>query len=162
MNDEQWLPVFGFEDLYEVSDLGRVKSLGRPYCNGVRSFPPLILRPGPSNYGHLSVVLMPGRKTHMVHRLVLEAFVSPRPPGMDTCHRDGDPTNNRLDNLRWGTRSENIRDAVRHGTWESTKRAAGRRSPAQLAGLVKARAAQTMEARLEALARGRQTRWGSR
>ena len=144
--EERWLPVFGFEDLYEVSDLGRVKSLGRPYCNGVRSFPPRILRPGPSNYGHMSVVLGRGN-TRMVHTLVLEAFVSPRPPGMDSCHNDGNPKNNRLDNLRWDTRSNNIRDGVRHGTWESAARTAGRRSAAQLAGLVKARAAQSQTRR---------------
>ena len=140
MNDnERWLPVVGFEDLYEVSNFGRVKSLGRPYCNGVRSFPPRILRPGPSNYGHLSVVLGRGN-TWMVHTLVLTAFIGPRPPGAEGCHNDGNPANNHLDNLRWDTRSNNIRDGVRHGTWESTQRAASRKSPAVLAALAKGRA----------------------
>jgi hypothetical protein len=151
--DEQWRPVPGFEGKYEVSDLGRVKSL--------RWTPPRILRPGPSNYGHLSVALGQ-RNTRMIHQLVLLAFVGPRPPGQEARHLDGDPANNRLDNLCWGTRGDNIRDAVRHGTWESDKRAAGRRSTANLAGLVRARAAQTREGILAALAKGRQTRWGSR
>jgi hypothetical protein len=47
--------------------------------------------------------------------LVLEAFAGPRPDGMDALHRDDNPTNNRFDNLRWGTRSDNLFDAVRNG-----------------------------------------------
>jgi hypothetical protein len=130
-DEELWLPVPGF-DHYEVSNQGRVRSHRR---GGGR-----ILRPGPSNYGHLSVVLGRGN-TRMVHQLVLFAFVGPRPPGHDARHIDGDPANNRLENLCWGTRSENIRDAVRHGTWVSAARKAGGRSPKNLAGLAKARAA---------------------
>jgi hypothetical protein len=51
-----------------------------------------------------------------VHRLVLEAFVGPCPPGMECCHNDGNPLNNRLDNLRWDTRRSNQLDRNRHGT----------------------------------------------
>jgi hypothetical protein len=145
---ERWLPVVGFEGLYEVSDLGRVKSHRRGA--------PRILRPGPSNYGHLSVVLGRGN-TRMVHRLVLEAFAGPCPRGHESLHGDGGPTDNKLSNLRWGTRTENIRDAVRHGTWHSEKRKAGWSSPASLAALAKVRAATPPEVRLAALARGRET-----
>jgi len=127
-SNEIWLPISGF-DKYEVSNLGRVKSHHR---NG------RILRPGLSNFGHLSVVLGRGN-TRMVHALVLTAFAGPRPPGMECRHLDGDPTNNHFDNLRWGTRSENILDAVAHGTWFSEKRKAGRRSPANLAALARNR-----------------------
>lgn len=52
----------------------------------------------------------------LVHVLVLEAFVGPRPEGQEARHLDGDPTNNRLNNLAWGTRSENFDDMRRHGT----------------------------------------------
>lgn len=51
-----------------------------------------------------------------VHHLVLEAFVGPRPAGMQGCHRDDDPRNNALDNLRWDTPAGNKSDAVRRGT----------------------------------------------
>ena len=71
--------------------------------------------------GHLTVGLRatPNGKVKRlyVHRLVLEAFVGPCPPGMECCHNDGNPANNALSNLRWDTRGANIEDAVRHGTY---------------------------------------------
>jgi hypothetical protein len=51
-----------------------------------------------------------------VHVLVLEAFIGDRPPGTQTRHLDGNPANNRLDNLAWGTARENSHDKHRHGT----------------------------------------------
>lgn len=56
------------------------------------------------------------RRRVQVHVLVLEAFVGPRPPGMDGCHNDGDTRNCNLDNLRWDTRQGNMADQLRHGT----------------------------------------------
>ncbi len=55
------------------------------------------------------------RRTCKVHHLVLEAFVGPRPEGMECRHLNGDPFDNRPENLAWGTRSENALDKVRHG-----------------------------------------------
>lgn len=129
--EEIWRPVVGFESAYEVSNLGRVRSLDRSWKQLSRHGKEYVhrrkgrvLRPGPSNYGHLSVVLGRGN-TRMVHALVLEAFRGPRPsPKHDSRHINGDPADNRLDNLVWGTRSENIRDAVAHGSWFSEKRKA--------------------------------------
>ena len=54
--------------------------------------------------------------TYSVHRLVLETFVGPCPEGCEALHNDGDRTNARVDNLRWGTRKENVADSIRHGT----------------------------------------------
>lgn len=54
-----------------------------------------------------------------VHSLVLETFVGPCPDGMECRHLDGNPSNNKLDNLKWGTKSENAQDAIRHGTHSS-------------------------------------------
>lgn len=51
-----------------------------------------------------------------VHQLVLETFVGPRPDKTECCHADGDRTNNRLENLRWGSRQDNIIDAIFHET----------------------------------------------
>lgn len=128
-NNENWRDVVGFENSYEVSDQGRVRSKDRSWPQRSRSgtvyehaVKGRVLRPGPTNYGHLSVVLGRGN-TKMVHALVLEAFIGPRPsPKHDSRHIDGNPKNNLLINLAWGTRSENIKDAVRHGSWFSEAR----------------------------------------
>lgn len=67
--------------------------------------------------GYVCVCLYHERKHYVhVHTLVLEAFVGPKPSGMECCHGDGDRTNNRLENLRWGTSGENYKDCVKHGT----------------------------------------------
>jgi len=68
-------------------------------------------------YGHLKVTLCQGaRKFHAyVHTLVLEHFIGPCPDGMECRHLDGNPRNNRLENLKWGTRQENAADTQRHG-----------------------------------------------
>ena len=67
---------------------------------------------------HLKVTLHndPLHRLVFIHHLVLEAFVGPRPQGMETRHLDGNPENNAITNLVWGTRKENVADAVHHGT----------------------------------------------
>lgn len=70
----------------------------------------------------------------LVHRLVLETFVGPCPENMECLHGDGNKTNNNVDNLRWGTRVENIQDSIDHGVfYRATEAAAianrGRRVP---------------------------------
>ena len=107
----------GWEGLYEVSSLGRVRSVDRVDSAGATR-KGRVLRSGDQLTGHQVVHLSRASQvtTRTVHRLVLEAFVGPRPEGMEACHWDGNPRNNRRDNLRWGTRSSNRQDAVRHGT----------------------------------------------
>jgi hypothetical protein len=73
------------------------------------------LRPHAQHRGHLLAQLGRGDQ-RFVHRLVLEAFVGPCPEGMECRHLDGNPGNNRLENLAWGTARENWEDALRHGT----------------------------------------------
>jgi hypothetical protein len=114
MQIEEWKPVPGYEGLYEVSDHGRVRSLPR---NGtVKEVK--VLKPGMTNTGRLQFHLSKCNKVraHSAHTLVLEAFVSARPEGMECRHLDGCPTNNVLSNLKWGTKVENMADQVRHGT----------------------------------------------
>lgn len=66
--------------------------------------------------GHLRVALYDKGRRHWryVHMLVASAFLGPRPKQYETCHRDGDRTNNHVDNLYYGTRSENALDRERH------------------------------------------------
>lgn len=75
------------------------------------------LKPGRRLSGwYPTVALCPGRISYELHRLVLMAFVGPCPPGMVARHLDGNPGNNDISNLCWGTRKENSADAIRHGT----------------------------------------------
>lgn len=120
---EIWEPVVGHEGSHAVSDHGRVRSLDRTMIRG--STPVRlrgrVLRPSGDAQGEHQRVVIGGR-TRLVHSLVLEAFIGPRPPGFEACHNDGDPANNRLSNLRWDTRSANTRDRVRHGTHQMSNR----------------------------------------
>lgn len=121
--DELWMPVVGFEGLYEVSDQGRVRSLDRLIWNAASArckahwhpFRGRVLRPGKyTKHGHLSVVLRHGAHGRPVHTLVLAAFLGPCPPGQEGLHGDGDASNNALANLRYGTRTENNIDISKH------------------------------------------------
>lgn len=112
---ERWLPIQGWPG-YFISDLGRVKSQ-RPRWGGDRT--PRFLSPGYGGGGYATVVLTSDvrpNRTHNVHSLVAEAFIGPRPDGLEVRHLDGDPANCQLSNLRHGTPSENAYDRVRHGT----------------------------------------------
>lgn len=115
-----WLPVVGWEGLYEVSECGEVRSLSRNFIdkNGVsKKYSGRVLRQYPNAKGHLKVWLIRDnyRSHPYVHSLVLEAFVGPRPEGQQALHADDIPSNNFVSNLRWGTPSENSYDAVRNG-----------------------------------------------
>ena len=111
---ELWRDVPNYEDAYQVSNLGRVRSLPGGRRHGK------VLRPAPSGRGYPAVALCAGAgikpKNHYVHHLVALAFIGPRPEGLDVCHTNGDMSDNRVENLRYDDVSGNMRDAVRHGT----------------------------------------------
>lgn len=113
---ERWLAVPDWEGFYEVSDLGNVRSLHRSLRPRLRGN---LLSPGASEGSRLSVVLYRNgeRRTRLVHQLVLEAFIGPRPDGMEALHGPGGALDNRLANLSWGTHAVNVGpDKVRDGT----------------------------------------------
>lgn len=117
---EHWKAVVGFEGLYEVSDHGRVRSIqARNRWPAGR-----ILRGAPNQRsGHLVVHLCKSgtQVLRYVHRLVLETFVGTGPAGHETRHfPDPSPKNNRLDNLAWGLRCENMIDRSRQGVCKLT------------------------------------------
>lgn len=105
---EQWRSVPGYAGRYDVSDGGTIWSVraGRP------------MTPYLHRNGYLAVGLWDGEKrtTTYVHRLVAAAFLSQPDADHEVCHRDGDRLNNTVSNLRWGTRADNMRDAIAHGT----------------------------------------------
>ena len=96
----------GYEGAYQVSNLGRVRSLGRCTESTRRpayQIPERVLQPWKHNAGYLSVTLCRDTKKtkHLVHRLVASAFL-PNPAQLPTVnHIDGDKTNNHVDNLEW-------------------------------------------------------------
>lgn len=116
---EEWRPVVGFEGSYEVSSLGRVRSLDRVVVQRSRwggmierKLRGQIIRAENKGYPHVRM----GYKHYAVHILVAEAFIGPRPEGKQVCHNDGNVTNARLSNLRYDTPLENSTDRYAHGT----------------------------------------------
>jgi len=126
MNEvEEWRAVVGYEGLYEVSDRGRVRSLERVAHRigkyGSRSdfrVAAKFLKISPAGKsGHVCVHLWKDAvgRTFLVHRLVLDAFVGVRSGDCECRHLNGNPKDNRLVNLAWGTRAENMADRTRLG-----------------------------------------------
>ena len=110
---EEWRPIHGF-DGYEVSNLGRIRSLknyGGVACR--------ILKFVLGNRGYFIVPLgsRPSRKAPLVHKLVAEAFHGPRPEGLHINHIDGNKRNNRADNLEYVTHQHNVDHAKENGLY---------------------------------------------
>lgn len=101
--------------MYSISIDGKVYS----------SYSKKILKPSPSGdkSKYMSVSLCKNNKkyTRKLSRLILETYIGPCPENMEACHIDGDNFNDHLYNLRWGTKSQNQKDAVRHGTAQGLK-----------------------------------------
>lgn len=124
-SSEEWRPVYEWEGLYEVSNLGNIRSVDRwvTWKNGTQRFchgAPMSQKSHARGYGHKQVSLsnQDRKATPCVHTLVLEAFVGPCPDGMEACHRNYIASDNRVENLYWGTRSRNRRDRMvsEHGS----------------------------------------------
>lgn len=121
---EIWKPVVGYEDFYEVSNFGRVKSIPRKGTKGG------IMKPSPDDDGYLRVTLCKnGEKEYcQVHQLIMLAFVGKCPDGCEVDHIDGNPSNNCLENLRYVTHKENIHNPI---TKKRQKEASKKRSQNQ-------------------------------
>ena len=117
---EEWRDIEGFEGYYQVSNLGRVKSLSRITKSkpGYYRFTyKRILKSYVSTNGYKMVSLRKESKTHYrtVHRLVTKAFI-PNPENKgDVNHIDANRLNNKVENLEWATRSENIKHCIKLG-----------------------------------------------
>jgi len=102
--DEQWQNIVGFEGRYQVSNMGRVRSLDYRRTGKAH-----LLSPSRGRYGHMQVCLGSEKKTMPVHRLVAMAFVDGYRPDYVVNHKDENPANNRWDNLEWISLGDNSR-----------------------------------------------------
>tara|TARA_R110000796_G_scaffold171070_3_gene288036 strand:+ start:63 stop:584 length:522 start_codon:yes stop_codon:yes gene_type:complete len=113
--EEIWKDIKDYEGIYQVSNLGNVKSLGRVVLrkNDTKiKLKEKILKPGKSKSGYLIISLYKNKrgKSHIVHRLIINTFI-PCLDKKEVNHIDGDKSNNKLDNLEWCDRSYNIKHA---------------------------------------------------
>ena len=116
---EEWRIIRDTDGMYEVSSLGRVRSLDRVLHKADGTDQPwrgTVRTPTLAGRGYWSVTLRFGRRRN-VHVLVCEAFHGPKPtPTHQAAHTNGDHRDNRADNLRWKTPVGNQQDSIRHGT----------------------------------------------
>lgn len=116
---ENWKPISGWEGLYEVSDIGRIRSVERVVrCrDGTRTAPSVVRKLNPNRKGYLQAHLSAGdrRAVVAVHLAVATAFI-PNPKQKPTVnHRHGDKRNNAATNLEWATFVENNNHALATG-----------------------------------------------
>lgn len=121
MTDQEiWRPVVEAPESYEISNLGRVRSITRPRFDGrgilkSRMMTPIL------NQGYPRVTLRINGETYyrFPHVMVAAAFIGPCQDGQEVRHKNGDRSNPALDNLEYGTRADNIADCKRHGTFRN-------------------------------------------
>lgn len=121
---EEWRPAVGFEGYYEVSDQGRIRSLDRTvevrgrWGLERRTYAGKILRQhkaGTARYLGVCLCAQSKLTTHLVHDVVLRAFVGPPAADEEARHLNCENYDNRAENLAWGSRHLNREDSRRHG-----------------------------------------------
>lgn len=125
--DEIWKDIKGYEGIYQVSNLGKVRSVhriikynGKGKGGGIHTYPSIVLKQCLNTVGYYQVSLSVNnsRKRHTVHRLVAAAFCV-HPSGKNYVnHIDGNYLNNKAENLEWLSSAENVRHAIVNGFHE--------------------------------------------
>lgn len=124
--NEIWKDIKGYEGYYQISNLGQVRSLDRiidSYSHRGKKKIKMHIKgrilsqnKRPEGYRYLFLSKMNVSTPYSVHVLVLNEFVSTRPKKYHACHNNGDPSDNRLENLRWDTEKNNHKDKTNHDT----------------------------------------------
>lgn len=132
MSMVSWKSIPGYEGFYQASIGGRIRSLDRivEYSDGRRTLHKgITLKPGKCKRGYRRVTLWKNNisKSRLISRLILRTFVGNCPSGMEVCHNDNDPSNNKLANLRYDTPKANNLDKKKFETCSSGERNAGAR-----------------------------------
>lgn len=121
--NEVWKDIPGYEGKYQVSTLGRIRTVEHQYkqSRGIRTVKEKLLKPSLANNGYYRVNLGHG-KTELIHRLVANTFI-PNPENKRTVnHIDGNKLNNNVDNLEWNTHRENNIHAFKNNLIKTTKK----------------------------------------
>jgi len=114
---EVWKTIKDYPD-YEVSNYGRIRNWwnNQAGAHNKRKKPKMLKETYSRGYCYVGLSNRKKSKRIRLHRLVLTAFKGKCPAGMVTCHNNGIKTDNRLENLRWDTRTANHKDRINHGT----------------------------------------------
>lgn len=118
---EIWKDIVGYEGLYQISNLGRIKRLKKLIVlqNGGKYYlEEKILKPGKNSRGYNLVVIK--GKALRIHRLVAETFIPNPENKQQVNHKDGNKNNNRAENLEWCTCKENVNHAIKIGVFKKT------------------------------------------
>ena len=120
---EVWKEVKGYEELYKVSNLGKVYRIGGHVkrLNHLMYIPIKVMKPLDNGMGYLRIKLTKGNKPKrvMLHRIIAEAFI-PNPENKRCVnHIDGNKKNNLLSNLEWCTHTENAQHSIKIGTFHA-------------------------------------------
>ena len=113
MDDEVWRSVVGYDSIYEVSNFGQVRRVGK--SRGATVGKVLRAHRKPNGYLFLDLYCCQQRQVVYVHRLVALAFLGPIPEGYEVNHKDGDKTNPHVENLEYVTRTQNMAHALAVG-----------------------------------------------
>ena len=120
MKNEIWKDIKGYEGLYQISNMGRVKSLSKQWVarNGIKHHKEKILKIAIGKRGYYTVNLCKNkiRKSKYVHQLIAEAFIPNPNNWLYINHKDLNKTNNKIENLEWCTHKENMQHA-----WKNSK-----------------------------------------
>ena len=108
-NNENWKPVKGFEKVYEISDLGRVRNTRGKILKTYKIN---------SGYDSIKFTVCGSRSSHLIHRLVAKAFIENSEGLREVNHIDEDKSNNSLLNLEWVSSSQNKQHSLKSGRYD--------------------------------------------
>lgn len=122
--EEVWKDIKGYEGMYQVSNLGRIKRLEKSFIDSIGrnyNYKEKIYKLQKDNNGYLMVTL-PKSKLFRVHRLVAEAFLENPNNLKEVNHIDGNKSNSNILNLEWVTHKQNMKHALESGLMENARK----------------------------------------